>query len=685
MSENLKGEELIAHIDGRKKEAKEYMAERNSVKEKCERFYKSEHWANGNQKKSVKNFIFSIVEDELPVLCDSIPTTDIISTDEDEESMESAKCLESAVQFSYESGDIPLKVPLTIRDSLKTGTGYIYVDWNQEAEKGQGSVSYTVKNWRSILIDPMCANIDDADFVIIECPMRKSEIERLYPAVKSSDLEQVESNMLINETNSISSGTNGNENHWTLENSSDKKNKYSGRDIFLVDECWLKDYSLEDLDENETLKQIDEEKEQIVNGINPDVSEYEDHEAHLLGHELQLKELVAAAMSAPTEEIGVDGLPTGNIIQGAAIPIDSITDEMIEDARTLSPELGLIIEVSLDHQRTHENIRNPRTEGKRPKYPDNIRLVIKLGSTILYDGAPDCEDGMVPLVPFFCYKESDSFDAIGEIENLIKAQMSYNEMDQNELKGLLLTQNGGWIIDADSEVDPDSLTNEIGMVITKKSGSLVERIQVAPVSPQLEQRKNADRDAMTALSGINRQVSGEAPKSVVAGFAIDKLREQAIGRIKLKSRFVDLYSMKRLAKLTASRIIKYWSQERLLRLYDNDGNLKTVKYDPSKMQNLNYDIKILPSSMAGMDKSSIYKMLSEQVQLGIIPAKTFIRTVDMPYKSMILKDLEENDAVKLENETLKQQLAELQIQIEAISQPMSNKMEVNNDQSMPQR
>jgi hypothetical protein len=639
MIEHLAGEEIVKHIEELKKEAKEFYSDSNKLKDRCEKFYKGEQWKGGSESRSVKNLIFSTIEDELPVLVDQIPTVDVVSTDESEEAEQSAKSLESAIHYSFKQGCIPLKIPMAVRDSLKTGVGFIYVDWNQDSENGAGLVSYSVKNWKSILIDPMASDIDDASYAIIQCPMRLADIKRLYPSVTEEQLENTISPTSLDQIDSNTTGANGNESHWTIGGpNGNGKSRFAGRDIYIVDECWLKDYSLIPIDPKETVEEIEKEKQEILNAQNPDVTEYEDHGEHISAHEALIYQIVAETLQ---------------------IDISQVTENDIENVRENDPTIGLVIEVGLDHITSHENMRNEHTDGMKPAYQNNLRLVIKIGNSLpLYDGPAPVEDGMIPLVPFYCYKDSESPEAIGEVENLIKAQMSYNEMDHAELSGLLLSTNPGWICDTDSGIDPDSITNKVGMVLVPKAGSRCERINPGVISNQLSVRKDSDREIIQSISGIRDQVNGEGPKNVIAGFAQEKLRQQAIGRIRLKTRFLELHSMLRLGKLTASRIVKYWSQERILRLRDNDGNLKTIKFDPEKLIDLNYEIDIVPSTMAGIDKSSIYSAMAEQVQLGVLPAKTYIKSIDIPNKSMILKDLEQNDLLANENAQLKQMLAQ---------------------------
>jgi len=116
--------DITVRIDTLFKEARRY---RNVFKhewEESERFYDGRHWERTNRK-PVKNFVFTIIEGEVPILTDSRPSTDIVPNEQEEQ--EDAKVLEAALHEVYEENHLDLKVSQAVRASLTTGTGWQYV------------------------------------------------------------------------------------------------------------------------------------------------------------------------------------------------------------------------------------------------------------------------------------------------------------------------------------------------------------------------------------------------------------------------------------------------------------------------------------------------------------------------------------------------------------------------------
>jgi hypothetical protein len=298
-------------------------------------------------------------------------------------------------------------------------------------------------------------------------------------------------------------------------------------------------------------------------------------------------------------------------------------------------------------------------EGKRPKYRDGWRVVKTVKDIILYDGPNPEQNGEIPLVPFYCYKDQTIY-GFAEGKNIISSQKSLNEMDYKELKGLKRVANPGWIADHESGLTPEKLTNDDGIVVIKAKGTEVRRLEPGIVSNQLQNRREADRLAMEDISGVNEATQGRTPSPNASGAAIQSLQNQAVGRIRLKDRYLQHYSMKRLSRIVASLIMNNWSTEKKLRLSsDNSGNQELV-FDPIKMQDLDYVIEIAPGSMAGIDKDSLNSFFLNLLNSQHISFKDFLLVADFPKREILLKQMDENNEQQAQLEQINAQLQELQ-------------------------
>lgn len=575
---------------------------------------------------------------------DPMPSTDVIAHDEDNFG-DHALVLEAAKDHIYTEQNLFLKDAQAIRQMLKTGSGFQYVDFDPDGENGEGSV--TVKNLtrKQVTKDPSADTLDQCRYIIIDSAISYDEGMRRFPETwelactqEMQDIYSFAGTKGLRED--YNNGANG---------SSKEADKYASKDISFIEEFWLKDYSMEEIPDDETQIQLTEESAQLMQGINPDISKWEDHASHLQGHSDQEEIILQEAFALFAQ---------GNPEQAMM----GMTPEVLEMIKQ-DPEIGLKLQIIADHKEMHQMYAESMDQneiGKRPKYPNHLRLIIKTGKVKHFDGAPEVNDGLIPLVEFECYK--DDGPAEGIIKHLIPMQKNINEMDAKEFKGLKLNANGGWLVDEQSGVDADTLTDEDGIVVTKQQGTEVQRLPSGQISVQLENRSRRDYEAMQRIEGAGETVFGEAPKSQTSGVMYRRLQMQALGRIRLKSRMIEAAIYRR-DKLLISRIIKYWSTERKLRAEDANGTIKFVKFDPRMMRDFAYELVLAPGTATGMDNESIAESYKELLLAGAIDIKTYATLTNLPKKQELLQILGENDQAAAALQESQMQNQELQKQM----------------------
>lgn len=623
------------------KEAAKYRESFEEEWKECEDFYNGKHWKDKNR--SFKNLVFPLVEQEVSVLTDALPSTDILARKPERE--QDAKTLEASVHFTYEQQAFFLKLAMALRSSLKTGTAFHYVDFDPDADNGQGIT--TIKNvpWEHVYLDPAAAELDEAAFVGIKFPVRVEEAKRKFPKHKDK----------IKATSSASTGMPGQDarglsetRHNYVKSADGSEDKYKLDGMCEIEEAWLKDFTMVTIPEEETSAEIAKETEQFFNGEIPDIGRFEDHPSHISAHEAQLRGIVGEALGiepAFVTEADIEGLK--------------------ED-----PELGLIIEILQDHIKIHQQYLVINPKGEKPKYSNHIRLVIKIGNTIVYDGNAPVEDGLVPLVPYYCYKDEKSIWGIGEVKNILPAQKSFNEMDNAEYESLHLTSNPGWVIEADAGVDPSTITNKRGKVYVINKGAQFKRLDPGQTSTQLMTRKQSDQQFMQIITGLNEASQGRQPGGITAAAAIERLQQQTNGRIRLKSSSLAFYSMPRLGRLVASRNAKYWTAERLMRVTDNStGEVKLIKFDPEQVRDLEYDVRVTQSSLAGTDKEAQARVMEAYVDKGWIKPQVYFQVIDVPNKKKILEALNEADEMQMALQALQAENEQLKAMMGAPAQP----------------
>lgn len=612
-------------------EAKKYRKPFEKQWEEGERFYNGKNWRQDVQR-PVKNIIFKIVETEVPIITDSRPGVSVVASKQERE--EDAKVLDAAIEYTLQKQNINLILPGAVRQSLIGGPGYLYCGYDSDGDFGQGSTYIESLPDRFVYLDPSKSDLDEMKYVIIVRPVRIDDLKRQFPD-KQDELKIVPFRLdSTNEEQDVILDPD----RWHPGLLSSSSDRYATEDMTTLIEAYVKDYTLVSAEDDETTLEIGKEAQEFMNGENPDVHKYEDHPAHIKAHQM-LVETINAQMTPENQE-----------------------------------QAQMTLQMISDHLEMHEIFQKQNPKGLKPKYTNNTRMILLSGNVVIYDGDCPVNDGMYPIAPIYCYQDGTPY-GFGEVKNLIPIQKSYDDLDYAEFKGLKLVSNPGWVKDDNSGVDETSLTNEEGIVVTKKQNTEVRRLEPGQISPQLSQRKQMDAQEMDVISGVNEASQGRQPTDVTAARAIRTLQQNAVGRMRLKTRMLEEYTMPRLGKLIASRIVRYWPDERMLRLYDANGKIKYVQFDRSKIEDLEYEIRSVPGSTAGLDKEAIYNLYKELLQMQAIDARAFFNAVDIPYKQKVLDYMDENDQVQAqlqqlaqENEQLKQIIGEAGGQLAAPAQ-----------------
>jgi hypothetical protein len=655
ISKDAQDAKTCALVDKHFKEAEKYrdtVAEDHKFEE-CEEFYAGKQWKDKNR--TYKNLIFPLIEQEAATLVENLPGTDVLSRKD--EYAEAAKILEAAIDFTYEQQNVVLKDIMAAKALLKSGNGFQYIDYDPDADNGKGSVVIKVIPWKFVYFDPAATDIDEAAFVGIKFPTRVAEVKRKFPKFAEKIEPGVDTSL-----SSVNYGMKESRDNNRSQNSSE--DRYKLDDMCTLEEAWLRDYEMVEIPEEETAAEIKKETEEFFKGINPDINRHEDHKKHYEAHEAQKASIIAEAFAA----LGVD--------------YASVTENDIVNLRANDPHIDEVLRMIEDHNKIHQQYDALNPEGKKPKFNSGLRLVIKVGKTILYDGSAPVDDGLVPLIPFYGYKDEESIWAFGEIKNILAVQKSYNEMDNAEYESLHLTSNPGWKLSANCGVKPSSITNKRGQVFVINEGSTFERLQPGQTSPQLQSRKSSDQQAMNDITGVNNASQGKAEGGVTAARAFERLQQTANSRARLKATQIHLYSIPRRGRLVASRIVKYWTTPRLMRVTDPaTGSVMPVMYEPEMIKDLEYDIRVTQGELAGIDKEALYGLMEVYVDKGWLPPKSFFQIVDVPNKKKILEELDKNDQqaamleqLAMENEQLKAQLGLIPPQEEQGSSQVSPEM-----------
>lgn len=163
----------------------------------------------------------------------------------------------------------------------------------------------------------------------------------------------------------------------------------------------------------------------------------------------------------------------------------------------------------------------------------------------------------------------------GEVEPLIYVQDLLNKTTQIIVDHSNLVINSCWIVDEESGVDPEQLTNQIGLIITKKRGTEVRRDPPPPIPSQLFDMYQMFQSLADQQSGINDVTQGRKPTGITAAEALQTMQDAAQTRIRLKERHLNC-SLSRMGQLIIARMLQFYKTPRVIKV--NGGESQWSDY-----------------------------------------------------------------------------------------------------------
>jgi len=684
---------VCEYVDGKLREAKAYRKRFEADWAEYERFYNGEHWKNVDKRPKI-NWTFSVIEYEVPLLQDSRPGTDVISIED--EFSDDAKVLKESIDYVYSYNHLDIRLAQAIRSSLIATNGYLYVDYDPDKENGEGQIIIRNLNWRSVFLDPSEGDLDDMSYVVIRRPVKVDVLKRQFP-FKAEDIhpEEIEDEDVVQHD------------MYMIETkyhaSSARRNisiGYKPEDMAYLVEAWCKDYTMVPIPQEESLQIAQDSIEKLKQGMIPAVERFQDHNLiiQVLSEELQNTgiqiqqeqmendEALATGPQIIEEEIQAK-IAEGAIVapEEAQMASDQLMQQLVEQAQP-DPQMQMYAQLLQDLIEQHKIMLEQNPNSEKPKYPYFMRLIVKVCDEILYDGPTPVKNGKFPIAPVYAYKIEGEPYATGELKNIIDPQKAFNELYWDEHQNLRLNANSGWVMDDNSGIDETTLSNEPGIIVKKKAGTDVRRLEPGTVSPQLSAKQQANRSYMEEVSGITEVAQGKRPQGISAAAAISALQEQSIGRMRLKSRMIEEYTMQRLGELVSDFILKYWTKEKMLKVYDDDGRIQSLQFDPSRMQEFKYEIRMVPGSTFGISKEAIFNHTQQLLSAGAIDAQLFfdINRNNIPFAAKALERLQQRDELAMQSQQLAEENAQLKAQLEQLmGAGAGNQEEVPPNQQIP--
>ena len=620
-----------------------YRKQFESFWKECEDAYHGQIWKNSDGYRPYENNIFEIIESEVPILTDSIPSSSVRIDDPNK--IEQGKVLNKSLEFVYKNQSFPIKYPMLVRASLISAPSYMHVYYDANANNGQGEIKHEIIDWRQVMLDGKPLFIEECEKARLELTRSKEYLKMAYMSyaeeiekLKGQDLEDTDSNSASRETQDTGGGYSQRR----------APSKYVDTDTLKLIKTYIKSYETEKIPEEVTQEEFQSEAEELASGGSPDVSKWQDHKAHIEQHKAEIMQMLQSFGVSTPEEL--------EVLSAQLEP---------EEAQ---PVMDTFFKVNLliMHIEAHNELGKENPKGHRLKYPNGMREIHTINDkVVVYDGKALCDHAEIPLAPFYCYRNGTIYGE-GEVRNIIDSQRMKAIMEFKEYKQLQRVANPNVIIDKESGLTKDDYSNEDGGVYVLPQGANIRQMEAGRASEQLPRFADRRFKSIQEISGVNEATQGELMHPNQSGVSVDKVQQQAIGRIRLKDRQFQYYSIKRVAFLTTSEIIQNWTEEKLLEVNNDQGDIQEIIFNPLDVQDLKWNIELDSSSMAGVDKDAYTAMLRNDVMNGHLTYDQFLKIAPIPNKEKLIELREESNEQQQQMQEMQAQGEELSANLEAV-------------------
>jgi len=291
-------------------------------------------------------------------------------------------------------------------------------------------------------------------------------------------------------------------------------------------------------------------------------------------------------------------------------------------------------------------------------------VVTVAGDVVLKNEHSVYDHNRHPFVPWIAIEDynSDNFytRGVGYVEEIESLQDKADALDLRIDKNIALTSNRQKIISAQAGVNPAVVDNTQGRVITV-NGDPTKAIYY-DIPPQFGSdvytyRTNTELLIQT-VSGIMDVTQGRRPTGIIAGRAIQSLKESAEVRL-ADATDTAAWALSEVGSLAIQIILQFFTKDRIVRATDanKDDELRVIaEYPPSLAKGS--DVETLIQAREQMEAQQMAMGLMPPEQPGMLPNDTMGMGAGMPMTpamggpSASIEDMVPEDAPPEDLETI---------------------------------
>ena len=207
---------------------------------------------------------------------------------------------------------------------------------------------------------------------------------------------------------------------------------------------------------------------------------------------------------------------------------------------------------------------------KQKRYPNGKIITVTSNRVLLQSAENPRKDGLKPFVRYPDMIRPKRFYADGEIKQLKDPQDMVNKTLACIFDCMNLMGNPIWITDTNSGVEPETITNAVGLIIVKNPGTEVRRENAPAVPAYIFNFYSELLKLVDQLSGVHDITQGRKPTGITAAEAIAELQEAAQTRIRLKERNLQT-SLTQVGYLIVNTMMQYYTVPRVTRITKQKG------------------------------------------------------------------------------------------------------------------
>lgn len=218
-----------------------------------------------------------------------------------------------------------------------------------------------------------------------------------------------------------------------------------------------------------------------------------------------------------------------------------------------------------------EELDDPTEDGTvKKKYPKGALLTILPNQNLrLQKTTNPYEHGRWPFVRFVDTLLPRQFWGEGESGILMQTQRMLNKVLSHLFDYSNMMSNPVWVIEEDSGLDADKITNRIASVLMTRPGTAgkngVRRDFAPALPPGIVDFYTLIMGMSEKVSGVTEVSQGRKPPGVTAAAALDTLEEAAQTRIRLKERNMQV-SLQQMGTQIIALMMQFYTEPRVARI-----------------------------------------------------------------------------------------------------------------------